>query len=167
MGQMIGFKCEGCGYTGNLRVGGIRRTYATNQPWPVYCEGCQSITTANYRSSPLICKSCGSDRVCHIDSPEIYAGNGKDTMHSWAGAEVSTSRQVLRTRKVALHGWGRVRQWFIRKLEGPSADYQEHWVEEQGRARHEILNCGYYLCPKCGEAKLRFPSNLQAKMFFD
>lgn len=164
MGLRIGVQCEGCGYRDEVFVGGIRTTPFEEWQWPVFCRGCRSITTSHYSTGPLKCLKCGSDDAVAMDDPTIYAGDGEHVMHSWFGVELPTMRLVMRTQKVEVSGWRRLPQWLIRKLKGPDADYEAVWAEEPDHEQHEILD-GHYLCPRCDNKTLRFPSGRQAMMF--
>ena len=166
MGLRISVQCEGCDYRDKMFVGGLRSTPFEEWQWPVFCKGCRSITASHYSCGPLKCLTCGSHDAIAIDNPEIYANDGNHVMHSWFGAALQTMRPVMRTQKVEVKGWRRLPQWLLRKFEGPDADYEAVWTEEQDYERHAILD-GHYLCPRCSKQQLRFPSGEQAIMFFD
>lgn len=166
MGLRIGAACGGCGYYDEMFVGGNRTTLFEEWQWPVFCRGCRSITTSHYSVGPLRCLKCASDDAVAIDDPTIYVGDGRHVLHSWFGAELPTIRPVMRTHKVEVTGWRRIPQWLLRKLEGPSADWDVVWTEEPDYERHEIRD-GNYLCPRCDSKRLRFPSDEQAMVLFD
>lgn len=37
--------------------------HATFSAWPTMCEDCLSVTTANFKHSPLVCLDCGGEKV--------------------------------------------------------------------------------------------------------
>jgi hypothetical protein len=165
MGLIIAVKCDACSYYDEMFAGGIRTTPFKEWQWPVFCRGCRSIATSRFSDGPLKCLKCGSDDAVAMDDPTVYVGGGDHVMHSWVGGQLPNTRQVMHTKKVEVHGWRRVRQWLLRKLVGPSADWDVTWTEEPDRERHEIRN-GYYLCPRCREKELRFPICRQARAIF-
>ena len=166
MGLRIGVRCDGCSYYDEMFVGGLRTAPFKEWQWPVFCRGCRSITTSRYSDGPLKCLTCGSVDALTMDDPSVYAGDGEHVLHSWFGAELPTMRPVMRSRRMERTGWRGVCLLLGRRLFGQAAYCETYWDEEPDYERHEIRD-GHYLCPRCGRKTLRFPSGLQAMMFFD
>ena len=166
MGLRIGVHCSGCNYFDEMFVGGLRSTPFEKWQWPVLCRGCRSITTSHYSVGPLKCLKCGSDDAVAMDDPTIHAGDSNNEMHSWFGAELPTTRRVRHTRRMERTGWRGSLLLIGRRLFGQDAYYETYWEERSDRELHAILD-GHYLCPRCEQKTLRFPSRLQAMVFFD
>lgn len=166
MGLRIGAACGGCGYYDEMFVGGNRTTPFEKWQWPVLCRGCRSITTSHYSVGPLKCLKCGSDEAVAMDDPTIGADDGEHVLHIWFGAELPTMRKVMRTRRLERTGWRGMLLAVGRKLFGQDRYYETQWHEEPDHERHAIHD-GHYLCPRCDNKTLRFPSGLQSMMFID
>ena len=63
-------------------LGGGMRNFQTYAAWPVWCEACERVTTANHKSHPLLCERCGSDSVRTASDPAVWRGDG-DVIISW------------------------------------------------------------------------------------
>jgi Zn finger protein HypA/HybF involved in hydrogenase expression len=44
--------------------------------WPICCDRCKAVTTANFRSLPLECEECRSTKVLAFDDPTLWKGDG-------------------------------------------------------------------------------------------
>ena len=81
MGEVLGKSsdahCFACGYDKFLMLGAGMRNDTTHAAWPVSCEVCSEITTANYKQTPLVCDRCGTTNVLFINDPEVWKGDGE------------------------------------------------------------------------------------------
>jgi hypothetical protein len=60
MGSSTDAHCYSCGYDVFLMLGGGMANHTTFAAWPVTCENCNGVTTANFKLFPLACLKCGS-----------------------------------------------------------------------------------------------------------
>ena len=64
MGSSADAHCENCGYSREgLVIGGSRSDFMTFAAWPVLCNSCQDVTSANMLAQPPTCEACGSTDV--------------------------------------------------------------------------------------------------------
>lgn len=75
MGTSTDAHCFACGYDTLLRLGGGMSNFKTYSAWPVTCEKCAAITTANFKQSPLACERCESNDVKPMTEPYESWGN--------------------------------------------------------------------------------------------
>lgn len=87
-------------------------------------------------------------------------------MHSWIGAELASKRRVRQSRRMEHTGWRGSLLLIGRRLFGQDAYFETYWEERPDYERHAIFD-GHYLCPRCEQKTLRFPSELQTMIFFD
>jgi DNA-directed RNA polymerase subunit RPC12/RpoP len=83
MGTSIDAHCYSCGNDSFLRLGGGMRSYETYAAWPVSCNRCRAITTANFKESPLTCNQCGSRGVVAVSDPAIWKGGTDRILETW------------------------------------------------------------------------------------
>lgn len=74
--------CFACGYDTHLMLGGGRKNFKTFAGWPVSCGTCSSVTTANFKASPLACTSCGDQSVKPMASADWWMGDG-ERIENW------------------------------------------------------------------------------------
>ena len=166
MGIVMGFRCDACDYRGRFMVGGLKATYATRQHFPVYCRGCNSIATANYRAEPLTCEGCGSADVVHMDDPEIASGDGEYLVYSCSGAAIPTLWEDLCSKRPETWTVLLLIEWLRRTLNGQAKEYSSPRSDRPKWIRHTITD-GHYLCPRCHEPRLHFPQELRTMAIFD
>jgi ribosomal protein S27AE len=82
MGSSTDAHCYNCGYDVFLMLGGGMSNYTTYAAWPVTCNNCHAVTTANFKQLPLSCTKCESTDVLAFDSAESWKGDG-ETIESW------------------------------------------------------------------------------------
>jgi Zn finger protein HypA/HybF involved in hydrogenase expression len=157
MGLVIWVRCGGCDYAKSMSIGGLRSTLPEERPWPIFCKGCHSISTSHYSTGPLRCLKCGSDDAMAINHPEIYAGDGEFSLHSWVEEELPTMRKVMRSRRLERSGWRGALLLFGRKVFRQVAYWKIGCGAGPDRVLYEIFD-GNYLCPRCRQNKLRFSS---------
>lgn len=87
--------CFSCGYDRPLMVGSLMSNFDEYSAWPVLCERCKEITTANHKATPLTCEVCKSSSVLRIDHPANWLG---DRIDEWG--EVVPVSPSLRTSDV-------------------------------------------------------------------
>lgn len=83
MGSSANVSCAACGYTAVVTIGGGMDTYKVFLGWPVRCDGCRSVATANLREKPIKCLSCNSCRVVpygEIRVPMEWKSGGESPM---------------------------------------------------------------------------------------
>lgn len=56
--------------------------------WPIYCDACDDMTSANLVSDPLRCGSCGSEKITKYDRTHLVRG-GKVEIDSWGKDTIS------------------------------------------------------------------------------
>ena len=83
MGTSTDAHCFACSYDSFLMLGGGRANHSTYAAWPVSCRNCSSITTANFKASPLACTECGSEDVAPMTDPAMRKGGSK-VVERWA-----------------------------------------------------------------------------------
>ena len=76
MGMTSDAHCFHCGYDTVLGLGGSMRTFETHASWPVSCQACAEVTTANYLETPLFCEKCWSTDVVRVSDPRFWKGDG-------------------------------------------------------------------------------------------
>jgi hypothetical protein len=160
MGSLAHCKCMNCSYSRSFFVGGLRSTFATDSPWPIRCQNCREITTANYRVPQLVCNQCGSKEVIHMEDSSGWIGDGEITLYDWFGAELPSKRKVMISAQPNSTDRLTLKQRLMRRING------YYWHEEPDLARHKITD-GHYLCPYCGAFELRFPLDSRNSVRFD
>lgn len=80
MGTSANAECASCGYEEQLALGGGMRNFQTYAAWPVWCDACRRVTTANHLAEPIACERCGSDAVKMASDPAVWRGDGKVTI---------------------------------------------------------------------------------------
>jgi hypothetical protein len=83
MGSSTDAHCFACGYDTFLMLGGGMANFTTYAAWPVSCNVCSAITTANYKQSPLVCVECKSTNVIPMTDPQEWKGDG-ETIENWS-----------------------------------------------------------------------------------
>lgn len=58
-------------------------SYRTHSAWPVYCQTCDDITTANVLSEPLACRKCNSSAVTKYDDKNLVKGGTRNIISGW------------------------------------------------------------------------------------
>ena len=81
MGQVTEASCKSCGYFRSVSIGGVRSE--SRSSWPVYCDACQTMRTANVRCVPLACDYCHSEHVTKYDARTLVIG-GTETVSEWS-----------------------------------------------------------------------------------
>jgi len=82
MGFSTDAHCFACGYDTALRLGGGMSNHATYAAWPVICQTCSAVTTANYKQASLICEQCELGNVISVTDPRATAGDG-EVVEQW------------------------------------------------------------------------------------
>ena len=80
MGQVVIAGCKLCSYSpGSVSVGGTRRSFRTNDPFPAICNDCNVVTSVNKRVTPLTCRACkGTDVIEYGDATRPPADSAVD-----------------------------------------------------------------------------------------
>ena len=92
MGTSTDAHCYSCGYDELLLIGSGRSDMHTNLQWPVRCNGCVGITTANWKISPLKCNACGSTDVAALDTPKDLRDEGTGYGATWGLMQLKVGR---------------------------------------------------------------------------
>lgn len=82
MGSSTDAHCFACGYDTFLMIGGGMANWTTYAAWPVSCNTCKAVTTANFKELPLICEECGSHDVISPTDLQWWKGDS-DVIQSW------------------------------------------------------------------------------------
>ncbi len=82
MGTSTDAHCSACGYDTFLMLGGGMSNHTTYAAWPVSCKTCAAVTTANFKESPLVCRSCKSQDVTSPTDLRWWKGDG-NVIESW------------------------------------------------------------------------------------
>jgi ribosomal protein S27AE len=77
MGFSSDAHCFACGYDTVLLLGANRAIHRTYAAWPVSCESCAAVTTANFKEKPLTCAKCHSIVVQPMT--DHWKGDGEET----------------------------------------------------------------------------------------
>jgi ribosomal protein S27AE len=88
MGTSTDAHCYNCGYDAFLMLGSGMVNYATYAAWPVTCNQCKGVTTANFKKRPLACGKCKSVNVLPFDSEKLWRGDGEVT-ERWGELELT------------------------------------------------------------------------------
>jgi hypothetical protein len=91
-----------------------------------------------------------------INHPEIYAGDGEFSLHSWVEEELPTMRKVMRSRRLERSGWRGALLLFGRKVFRQVAYWKIGCGAGPDRVLYEIFD-GNYLCPRCIPRSLQNP----------
>src|SRR6218665_1955632 len=75
--------CFSCGYDTLLMVGGLMSNHQVYSPGPISCDGCQAITTANYKPLPLTCAVCNSSSVAPMRDAANWLGDDDPDAGEW------------------------------------------------------------------------------------
>ena len=62
--------------------------HLTYEAWPVVCEDCAAVTTANFIEEPLVCKQCDGSTVTQIFDKRNWRGDGESVV-SWNGRHLT------------------------------------------------------------------------------
>src|SRR5215467_2882136 len=82
MGTSSVAHCFSCGYGASFLIGGGERNFRTYAAWPVSCNHCAALTTANFKK-PLVCEVCHSPDVVPFSDPSLWKGDGKEETERW------------------------------------------------------------------------------------
>jgi Zn finger protein HypA/HybF involved in hydrogenase expression len=82
MGNTTDAHCYSCGYDEIVTLGAGMSNFQTFAEWPVYCKECQAITSANMRSTPIRCGSCGGTNVMAYGNGNLVQG-GMRVVEQW------------------------------------------------------------------------------------
>lgn len=64
MGSIISAACTNCGFEDDrVVIGGGLKTFKEHSAWPVNCQECKTLRSANIVREPLACSTCGSTRI--------------------------------------------------------------------------------------------------------
>ncbi len=86
MGKSTDAHCFECGYDTQLFLGAGMLNHDTYAAWPVKCNECLEVSTANYISEPLICSKCQSTNVIPYTDENLWLGDGdNDSLLQWGG----------------------------------------------------------------------------------
>jgi len=69
--------CTSCGYHTSLALGGGMVDHATYAAWPVVCDSCSAVTTANFEQTPLVCEECNGSKVIPMSDGRNWRGDGE------------------------------------------------------------------------------------------
>jgi len=62
LGKELTGKCD-CGYSSKVYIASGRALHGKVFNFPHYCDSCNSLTSVDVLSQPLICKECGSTEI--------------------------------------------------------------------------------------------------------
>lgn len=144
MGQVRSGKCESCGFSEEFTVGGSRSNYTHNDPFPVLCKTCKTITTINHADEgPRPCLRCGGFDYLVYGIATRDPGDAKEISLEFENLRRS-ALETARDKKV-FSGREKSRRW---------EDFKNSFGWDRGR----------HLCPKCGKFDLRIQ---RPTLFFD
>ena len=83
MGHVTGAKCSACGYSKSVSIGGGMLKFREFSTWPVFCDECKTMTSANVMVQPLACLECASESVTKYDADHLVRGGSK-TASQWS-----------------------------------------------------------------------------------
>ena len=75
MGSSTQARCRSCGYDSDMLIVGSGMMEG-NLYWPVICEKCEEVTTANFERPRLQCRKCRTTRVIRISASKVWKGDG-------------------------------------------------------------------------------------------
>ena len=79
MGNSSDAHCFACGYDTGLFLGAGMSNHQTYAAWPVKCNQCKEVTTANHKSEPLTCNECNSLNVTSYSDKSLWLGDGENS----------------------------------------------------------------------------------------
>lgn len=88
MGTTTSARCRSCGHHTPLSIGSGIATQDTYLGWPVSCGCCKEVRIANFKATPLTCRTCRSEEVKQFSDPAMSKAPGR-TILSW-GQQVLT-----------------------------------------------------------------------------
>lgn len=159
MGTTVSFKCGYCAYSGLLPIGGTRR--GSTQSYPIYCADCAAIVKCDYSTTPMICGTCGSSQLKHIDESGMFIFQDRDRypLFTWHGAALPSMRTVIRSRYVQPTIFRRVICRILDLIEPQLAPHdpsiKDTWGDESERVLHRLYP-GKYYCPRCEKHEVGF-----------
>jgi len=156
--QVFMSKCFNCAYVSTISVGRTRRQPPQDGLFPIFCDQCMDITSANYGSEPIQCQKCQSENFRDIDDPSVYAGDGEFAEFTWFGKEMPGTHGVRMFRRSNAE----FRLSLSQKLSMRFLGYYKTQVPN--RAMHTLTN-GHYLCPRCLTLNLKLTDGIIA--YFD
>lgn len=88
MGTSTDAHCYACGYDDMQLIGSGRTDMETNLRWPIICNHCQRVTTANLKASIPRCNKCESSDLSALDDPANFRGDGGAVAVRWGKMEL-------------------------------------------------------------------------------
>ena len=93
MGFSSDAHCFACGYDTGLFLGAGMENNHTYAAWPVKCNECKEVVTANFKSEPLSCEEChGSDVIPYTDKTLSLGDGDNESMLYWSGLKLTNGR---------------------------------------------------------------------------
>jgi hypothetical protein len=83
MGHQATAVCDSCNYEADYVVGGNMANFREVAMFPVCCDVCRALTSANFMQRPLKCGHCGASGVRPFTDAGMSKGDGKDTAEEW------------------------------------------------------------------------------------
>src|ERR1035437_3421956 len=80
MGSSSDAHCFACGDDTFLMLGGGMANHTVYAAWPVSCNVCAAVTTANFKNTSLVCEKCQTTEVIPFTDPSVWRGDGEETM---------------------------------------------------------------------------------------
>lgn len=157
MAVVFSSKCRNCSYQTTIRAGRGRDQTSLKQIFPIYCDQCQDITSADYGAEHARCLQCRSNNFRHIDDQSVYAGDGEFAHYTWFGKTIPGTRKITMTRPPDADQKLSLRQKFSLRFMG------YYITMEPNRAIHTITD-GHYLCPGCLTHNLKLVDSIIAHM---
>ena len=111
MGSILDGHCRTFGFSARVTIGGGMMDFDHDSRWPVYCEACDTLRSANTTQSPLTCRTCGSDRVTKYDSTHLVEG-GSGTVASWGEDKLTDGNYWCPACKTHALQFSRPHVWF-------------------------------------------------------
>jgi hypothetical protein len=65
--------------------------HTTYAAWPVTCESCSAVTTANFKQSPLVCGKCNGSKAVPITDSREWMGDG-EVIVNWGELTLTDGR---------------------------------------------------------------------------
>jgi hypothetical protein len=76
MGHISSAVCHGCGYEARAVIGNSRANFRTVATFPVSCNVCKAVTSANFMKTPLTCDRCAKPDVVPFTDTSVWKGDG-------------------------------------------------------------------------------------------
>lgn len=144
MAALREFKCKTCGYSGDLRIGGTRKTHTYYSPFPILCNSCKALSTYNKQSTAE--PKC---LVCASEDFIVYGDSTRDPDETDLLCQEYRRETEYFIEKVRTAAWkaenpelGEITEEELRELQ--DEDYSPSW------------DMGQHICPECETYGLSF-----------